>query len=506
MTLRRRASALATSAALAASLAAVPTVGSTAWAGPAWEPSPLRVAHGDIVDSQDRTVLLRGTNVNQLVDYAVNDPALPTVVPLTRDDFAQMATLGFTVVRLNVSWSALEPRPGAFATGYVAKIRKAVRDAADHGMYTVLDMHQDAWGRAVGTPPDATCPPFMQRARGWDGAPAWATLTGGVTTCTLGGIREVSPAVALAFQNFYDDKDGVQSHLVRTWARLASALAREPGVAGYDLLNEPNPGLRPPGAAAAQLGRFYGRAIAAIRAAEDAAGAPRRLMIVEPSALWSAFGIDALPPREALRDDRLVFSPHLYNESITLENSGALISIERGFALARAAADHYGAALWSGEWGWFGDPGTDGPKVVRYAAAEDAHRAGGAWWVWRQACGDPHSIGDGGTTTAGGLNRLRCPDGTPLGRPAAFTGPLSRPFPRAAPGRLTALSSSSSPRRLSLTGTTGPSGNCRLDVWIPGDTRPDLTTSGMTSMRTVKVPGGWRITACATDTYHLQAH
>lgn len=193
MTLRRRASALATSAALAASLAAVPTVGSTAWAGPAWEPSPLRVAHGDIVDSQDRTVLLRGTNVNQLVDYAVNDPALPTVVPLTRDDFAQMATLGFTVVRLNVSWSALEPRPGAFATGYVAKIRKAVRDAADHGMYTVLDMHQDAWGRAVGTPPDATCPPFMQRARGWDGAPAWATLTGGVTTCTLGGIREVSP-------------------------------------------------------------------------------------------------------------------------------------------------------------------------------------------------------------------------------------------------------------------------------------------------------------------------
>lgn len=453
-----------------------------------WEPSPLHVAHGDIVDAGGRTVLLRGVNVNQLVDYAAGDPALPTVVPLARGDFAEMASLGFTVVRLNVSWSALEPRPGAFDAGYAGRIRDAVRAAAANGMYTVLDMHQDAWGKAVGTPPGTSCPPLLERARGWDGAPAWATLTGGLTTCTIGGVREASPAVAQAFQNFYDDRDGVQWHLVRTWARLASALAGEPGVAGYDLLNEPNPGLRPPGAAAAQIGRFYGRAIAAIRAAERAAGGPPRLMVVEPSALWSALGVDALPPREELRDGRLVFSPHLYNESITLDRSGTLISIESGFVLAEAAARHYGAALWAGEWGWFGDPVTDGPRVARYAAAEDAHRAGGAWWVWRQACGDPHTLGDGGTVTAGGLNRLHCPDGTPLGRPAAFTGPLSRPFPRAAPGRL-----------------TGPAGSCRLDVWVPGAARPIVTASRVASVEAVRVPGGWRVTGCATGAYRLQA-
>lgn len=91
-----------------------------------------------------RTVLLRGVDVNQLADYAVGDPGLPTVVPLTRGDFAEMASLGFTVVRLNVSWSALEPRPGAFDAGYAARIRDAVRAAAAHGMYTVVDMHQDA--------------------------------------------------------------------------------------------------------------------------------------------------------------------------------------------------------------------------------------------------------------------------------------------------------------------------------------------------------------------------
>ncbi|MCP9964419.1 hypothetical protein LUX57_03935 [Actinomadura madurae] len=212
----------------------------------------------------------------------------------------------------------------------------------------------------------------------------------------------------------------------------------------------------------------------------------------------------AAPGGAARRPARVL--PHLYNESITLENSGALISIERGFALARAAADHYGAALWSGEWGWFGDPGTDGPKVVRYAAAEDAHRArrrlvGVAAGVRRPAQHRRRRDDDGRRPEPAALPRRHA--ARPPGR---VHRTAVAPFPRAAPGRLTALSSSSSPRRLSLTGTTGPSGNCRLDVWIPGDTRPDLTTSGMTSMRTVKVPGGWRITACATDTYHLQAH
>lgn len=106
-----------------------------------------------------------------------------------------------------------------------------------------------------------------------------------------------------------------------------------------------------------------------------------------------------------------MFSPHLYNESIALDRSGTLTLVERGFALAEAAAGCYGAALWAGEWGWFGDPASDGPEAARYAPAEDAHRAGGAWWVWRQACGAPHTLGDGGAVTAGGLNRLHCPDG-----------------------------------------------------------------------------------------------
>ncbi|WP_223263366.1 glycoside hydrolase family 5 protein [Rhodococcus sp. MTM3W5.2] len=211
-----------------------------------WTLPRLTVTDGAITDATGRTVLLRGANINQLNDYAHNEPALATTAPLERADFTGMAAQGFNVAPLTLAWSALEPTPGAFDEAYVAKIHKAVNDAKDHGIYTVLDMHQDAWGKA----------------------PAWATLTDGWSTCTLGGQRETSPAVARSFQNFYDDTQGIQGHLVNTWARLAGEFKDEPTVAGYDLLNEPNPGLRDPITAADQIRRYYQRAITAIRQAE----------------------------------------------------------------------------------------------------------------------------------------------------------------------------------------------------------------------------------------------
>lgn len=383
----------------------------------------LTVQDRKITDVEGRPILLRGVNVNQLNDYAQNDPTVPTVAPLVRGDFTRMADLGFNVVRLNIAWSALEPTPGAFDQAYVERIRTAVKDAKDHGIYTVLDMHQDAWGKAVGTPKGEKCPPLMKPGIGWDGAPAWATLTDGWTTCNVGGVREISPAVARAFQNFYDDKNGIQGHLVATWAKLAAEFKNEPAVAGYDLLNEPNPGLREPFTASHQIGRFYQRAIAAIREAEK--GGFKHLVIFEPSALWSALGLDALPPKKYVADPLAVFSPHLYSESITVADG--FPSIEAGFRLAKASAAYYDAPLWTGEWGWFGDPAVDGPELERFIAESDKHQIGGAWWSWTQACGDPHAVRDGNQDKPqGNLNRIDCPSGEPLGLVEGFAEPLIR--------------------------------------------------------------------------------
>src|SRR5687767_7219535 len=98
----------------------------------------LAVERGDdaaIVDEDGREVLLRGLNVNQLGDYYQADPALPTTLPLSEQDFEEIAALGFNVVRLVMNWSTFQPERGAFDQAYVARVREAVRWAAAHDLY-----------------------------------------------------------------------------------------------------------------------------------------------------------------------------------------------------------------------------------------------------------------------------------------------------------------------------------------------------------------------------------
>ncbi|MFD7842383.1 glycoside hydrolase family 5 protein [Nocardia sp. NPDC059764] len=456
-----------------------------------WTLPQLTVSNGVITDVAGRTVLLRGANVNQLNDYAQNDQPLPTAAPLDHTDFEQMAALGFNVVRLNLAWSALEPTPGAFDQAYLARIHTAVNDAKANGIYTVLDMHQDAWGKAVGTPKGQGCPIFMKPGIGWDGAPAWATLTDGWTTCNFGGVRETAPAVARSFQNFYDDTQGIQGHLVNTWAKLAAEFRDEPAIAGYDLLNEPNPGLRDPFSAADQLGKFYQRVIAAIRQAEH--GSAPHLAIFEPSAIWSALGIDATPPAKYITDPLAVFSPHLYSESINIVN--AFPSIELGFKIGLDAAAKYKAPLWTGEWGWFGDPSSDAPKVDRFIDQLNANRVGGTWWSWKQACGDPHSVRDGNTNKVqGNLNRIDCPSGVPLGLAPGYARPVSRAYPRAVPGTLATVTA---------TGFTG-TGTGRVEAWYPGTARPNVQSTNVSDLTLTQVEGGWQLIGTTVGSYSIK--
>jgi endoglycosylceramidase len=462
-------------------------------------PPRLSVERGPdaaIVDEGGRQVLLRGLNVNQLGDYYQADPALPTTIPLAERDFEEIAALGFNVVRLVMNWSAFQPQRGAFDQAYVARVREAVRWAAEHDLSIVLDMHQDAWGKHIATPPGQQCEPGFSPAVGWDGAPEWATFTDGLPTCRANNTRELSPAVAQAFESFYADRESIQSELVATWGRIAAAFATEPNVVGYDLINEPHPGFGVGVNQSGPLGRYYARAIDAIRAGEG--GIPPRIVFFEPSVLWSGFGTDATPPPGFTSDRHIVFAPHLYSESISVDQGAT--SIEEGFDNAERAAAAYGAPLWSGEWGWFGPPEESRSRLERYIAQEDARRLGGAWWVWKQACGDPHVVGYPGAS--GSLNPTECPSGRPLGLVTGYTDLLRRAYPRFAPGRLTALESDWRTGRWSLRGRAGD-GSCRLEVWVP-EREPNLSADGVGDLRTERRPGGWLVTGCARGDYALR--
>ncbi len=461
---------------------------------------PAREAGGlpVIGDVTGRRVILRGVNVNQLIDYYLRDPDVPATTPPTDDDFAQIAAMGFNVVRLGMSWSRLEPSRGEFDDAYLDEIKAAVASAKEHGLYTVLDLHEDAWGNALAKP-DETCGGGTSPTTGWDGAPAWATITDGTAHCEFLA-RDLAPAVATAFSNFYTDRDGIQTELVRTWAEVAGAFADEPAVAGYDLLNEPGVGATPPISSGLLLGRYYDAAITAIRDAES--DGFTHLVFFEPSVLWSGLGFDVTPPPGFTSDTQLVFAPHPYSESITLDQSLGLTiaSIERNLAMSAQAAKSYGAALWLGEWGWFGDPTVDGAKVQRFVEAQDRLGVGGAFWVWRQGCGSPETGDD--AASSGNLVSVDCATGELSPPPEGFATPLTRAYPRAFPGRLDALTSGG--RDLSFAATVDDENiNCQIDVWVPGEAKPEVTTESVTGASAEKVPGGWQITGCAAGSYSV---
>ncbi|QYG93108.1 glycoside hydrolase family 5 protein [Iamia sp. SCSIO 61187] len=465
------------------------------------ELTPVRVASVGgrrvFVDGTGRQVLLRGANLSSLVDYHQADPALAPTRPPTDDDWDAMAAHGFGVVRLLVSWSAIEPVRGQIDPAYVERITAAVEAAAARRIYTVIDMHQDAWSKFIATPPGTVCPPLTEPAIGWDGAPQWATLTDGADTCRPLGDRDGSPAVRAAFTAFYENREGIRDAFVATWRQLVAALGPTPAVVGYDLLNEPSP--VDPFLAPARYTELLQAALAQVRAGEADAGAPARVVFVEPLRLYPQPG--QMPADPLALDDQLAFAPHADVGAATGEEvvgAGVATAAERGWP------------LWVGEHGVAGVDEASRDLQRRFAAAQDDAVVGGAHWQWRQWCGDPHALGVPGGVAAETqvqLNDVACPADADTGPNEELLRVVGRAYPRAAPGRITDLASDADRGTLTLHGVieddlaTGRD----LVVWIPGEERPDVTGDGLGEPALTPVPGGWYATVEVVDSpYELE--
>jgi endoglycosylceramidase len=398
------------------------------------EPDPE--AGGRIVDAEGRGVLLRGVNVNALAEYWQGSE-FPTVFPFTEDDADLMAAIGWNAVRLLLSWSRVEPAPGVYDDDYLQEAGAAVERLAARGIYTIIDLHQDAWSATLAAPPEETCLPNFQLALGWDGAPDWATFDGDLPRCTPAGIRELSPAVQQAFASFFDDAPGpggigIRTRYVAMLAHVARTLAPLTGVAGYDLMNEPNAFNESQQGA---LATMYGEALAAIRDAERAAGSPPRLILFEPSAIWSAFGNG--PPPDFPRDRDVVYAPHIYTGGF---DGGPITAA--AFAVARDEARLFGGApVLSGEWG--ADPrrasSLDDSYFLDHQNLQDEFFFGATLWTWRESCGDPHKMADfraGRVPYVWGEFDVDCTTNAITGVRQDLVDQLTRAYVRAAPGRL----------------------------------------------------------------------
>jgi endoglycosylceramidase len=506
-------------------------------AGPAGEPgtpaapevAPLPRLHAvrgerpGIFDEDGRQVTLRGVNLNFLAEYARNNDDYDPTLPLTGETWDQIAAEGFDVVRLLVSWSRLEPQPGQLDDGYVDEIRQAVDDAADRGLYVVVDMHQDAWGPYVATPEGVDCPAGQEPSTGWDGAPEWATPAPTGTSSCRGAEGEAKPGSELvvdAWDRFYRDTDGVRGRLVATWGRLVGALGDAPNIAGYDLLNEPGHGrgdTAPPGLLAEfpALGELYAAAIDGIRRGEQEAGIEARPIFFEQSVVGSP------PPADFSDDPGLVFAPHLYGGSII-----EFLSVDQSWDLALTQAAAFQSTLWIGEYGWFDDPATH-PEYVeraaRFGVREDGGPsdapgaepppfvpAGSAWWQWTTGCGDPHRIVDHDLEPEGPSWQYRlgsCPDGEDHGVVPEWRTVVTRPYARFAPGWIDTLTSDGAAGTLDLRAGGAEPGQ-QVELWVPGGggdpgaepgddpgAEPTVDGEGITGVTSTQLGIGWRVTA-----------
>jgi endoglycosylceramidase len=363
-----------------------------------------------LVDSQGRTTLLKGVNINGLIDYYRSDLAQPYPsdpgsyanaacprddpsvlgVPFCRSDFSQLRPLGYNVLRLAVSWSRLEPAPGTIDQSYVERIAQVVGWAKAAGIYVMIDLHQDAWSKYLYSAPGTQCAPGFQAMPGFDGAPQWASQHAS-PVCALHGVRELDPAVAEDFQKLYSDvaaPDGVglQEHYADVMLALARRFADEPAVVGYEILNEPSPGLNaaPSASDSSEIFPFYGKVVNTVTRALPHF---RQLFFIEPNVQRDVTDHSAIvSPWSAYSSYRnVVYAPHIYTGVFTADQEVAsqrFFPSDEGYRSAIQDASALGLPLWIGE---FGNDRNDDETILRtHYDLQDRYLLGGALWDFKE--------------------------------------------------------------------------------------------------------------------------
>lgn len=462
---------------------------SAALATPADALPRLSVTHNhgqrsQITDPSGRTVILRGVNVVGLEDdvYLTGDGQEPDGTPFwpvssdayagtcpqnshmiteppvcevqagmpeyhqssgvgSNNDLAQMRSLGFNFIRLAVSWSQLEPKPGAYSATYINRIAQVVGWAREQGIYVLLDMHGDNYSRFTPQSAPASLPPLLtpttQSGNHADGAPSWAVMGNGVPALAVEGQGELNAYAETAFTNFWLNRvptdpvtgaplpqgeapgPGLQDHYIGAMAELAKRFKTTSTVAGYEIMNEPLPGLVAPGAFdQGYLYPFYRRSIDALTGVRDGITCPsgisypalcgyrdlgihdsRHLFFFEPMAARNLtdFAVGASLPFSSYPN--LVYAPHVYTHVFTLDtqvpggvaSSVYPLSYDQAMTTAGAEARAMGAALFIGEYGNSNSDDTTilGPQTT----ALDKAMVGSTLWSWKANCGPGQSSG-----------------------------------------------------------------------------------------------------------------
>ena len=361
-------------------------------------PGPIGHQGRWLTDAEGRTLLLNGVNL-----VAKEPGVTPAAMGFGDDDAAWLAANGFDVVRLGTTASSIMPSPGVIDAAYLGSFAETVHQLTAHGLLVLVDLHQDGWGPSLGS----------------DGFPGWMTLTHGAedTHTDFPLYYITNPAIQAAFQSFWNDEAGpggvaLQDRVGAMFDALASRFNGDPGVIGYDLINEPWPGttwqpcIEPPGGCPGQdqaLDGYQARMAAAIRAQD-----PDHLLFGEPYVL---FNFGQAPTNVTLPGDdtNSGLSYHLYTTDPAFEPAVQEYALDW--------SQRTGGAVFNTEFGATGDVAA----IDRQIAELDGSLVPWIWWAYNE-----HVSAD--------LERPAGDDNIDT----AVVGALVRPHPRAVAGTPTA--------------------------------------------------------------------
>lgn len=318
---------------------------------------PLRAEGRHFRDDAGRAVILRGVNVagNSKVPpfTAASDPAI----------FDPLPGWGMNVVRLLFTWEAYEPTEGAYDQAYLDYYAGAAHAAWERGLHVIVDFHQDAFSR------------FSVGGCG-EGFPAWALPPeippdepdNGPACADWGVKMQSDTGMKAAWDAFHADAHGAKTRYLAMLESVSARLAAEPGVIGYDIMNEPW------GDEPTELNPFYEEAAVALRKAS-----PDAILFVSPHALTSAgTQTELLEPSFG----NFVYSPHFYDATIVLFDKWSGYEPDGPFAGMNGKADAWDVPLFLGEYGAPG-PAEEGLAYVDMLARRlDEDLRSGAQWVY----------------------------------------------------------------------------------------------------------------------------
>ena len=100
------------------------------------------------VDTSGRVVNFHGVNiVYKVAPFIPSQGVFDPETSLNDDDIANLVQWGFNFVRLGVMWEAVEKVEGQYDGAYLNEIEDLINKLGRNGIYTLIDMHQDAFAR-----------------------------------------------------------------------------------------------------------------------------------------------------------------------------------------------------------------------------------------------------------------------------------------------------------------------------------------------------------------------